>query len=185
MQFRRSYLAFAVVLAPLAGMALVTACGGSDTGNDAGSDATTDVTTADVGLKDTAPANDASDASCANDVDLTQYLPSADAAIDVDAGGYNIAACTGCLKSDCASDINACNGDCACRQTVIDLVTCVGQGQETFQQCGETALIEGDQNTQSLLTCALGNCEAICIGSGDGGKTDAGDSGITDAADGG
>ncbi len=181
MQFRRSYLVFGVVLAPLAGMALVTACGGSDAGNDGGSDATTDtMLTPDV-AKTPAPANDASDAGCQNDVALTQYLPSADAAIDVDAGGYNIAACTGCLKTDCATDINACNSDCACRQTVVDLVTCIGQGQESFQQCGETALIEGDQNTQTLLTCALGNCEAICIG--DGGT--ATDSGITDAADGG
>jgi hypothetical protein len=179
MQFRRTYIACALVLAPLAGMAILSACGqtSDDTVGDGGPDGTTD-----TGQKEAAPEAappDASDASCANDVDLTQYLPSADASIDVDAGGFDIAACTGCLKSQCGTDINTCNQDCECRQTVIDLVTCIGQGQETFQQCGETALIEGDNQTQTLLTCALGNCESICIGGADGGAKDGA---VTDSA---
>lgn len=161
-------------------MALVTACGGSDSSNDGGSDATTDVAfdNANEAASDTA-TTDSSDASCSNDVDLTQYLPSADASIDVDAGGYDLAACTGCLKTDCTNQINACNQDCACRQTIIDLVTCVAQ-TSSFQTCGESALENSDQTGQSLLGCAIGNCEATCLGSADAGK-DA----ISDAADGG
>ena len=69
-----------------AGMATVVACGGDDsTTGDAGPDVTTQDVAKDV-TPDVKPDADR-DASCANDVDLTQFLPSADASIDVDAGG--------------------------------------------------------------------------------------------------
>jgi hypothetical protein len=157
MKLRLPSIAFLALLAPLAGMAVITACGGDDTKTDGGPDATTDAP-ADV-AKDVAP--DVLDASCANDVDLTSFLPSADAAIDVDAG-VNITACTGCLKTSCGTDINTCNADCACRQSIIDAVTCITQGG-TFQTCGGAAILNGDQNVQNLFQCALGSCGSICI----------------------
>ena len=160
-------VAFLVLLAPVAGMAVLTACGGDDNKTDGGSDATTDAV-ADV-AKDVAPEA-APDASCTNDADLTQYLPSADASFDVDAG-VNVTACTGCLKTSCGTDINSCNSDCACRQTVIDAVTCVTQGG-SFQSCAGDAFLNGDTNVQNLFSCALGSCGSICIPS-DGGAKDA------------
>jgi hypothetical protein len=167
MRYRLPSIAFVALLAPIAGMAVVTACGGDSGLNDAGPDATTDATQ-DV-AKDVVPPNDA---GCANDVDLTQYLPSADASFDVDAG-LNITACTGCLKSSCGTDINACNQDCQCRQDIVDVVTCVAQGG-SFQSCALSAL--GNQNVQNLFTCALTSCGSICLPS-DGGTKD----GSTDA----
>ncbi len=182
MRIRLRSVAFIALAFPVAGMAVISACGGDTTNNnDAGPDATADV------AKDVAPdvaKSDASDAGCANDVDLTQFLPSADASIDVDAGGVNITQCTGCLKTSCGTDINACNQDCACRQTVIDLVTCVGKGT-AFQTCGQDAFLNGDQNVQGLISCALGSCASICIPSDAGTKDSGGDSAPTDSGGGG
>lgn len=167
-------VAYLLLVVPVAAMAAIAACGGEDNGNgDAGPDATTDVQP-DIAKLDTGP--DVLDASCANDVDLTQYLPSADASIDVDAGGLNIAACTGCLKTSCGTDINACNGDCDCRQGVIDLVTCVGGGGD-LQSCFLNALTSGNTDLQNLVGCASSSCLSICLGTGgDGGTTDSGSS---------
>ena len=175
MKLRLPSIAFVALLAPVAGMAGLEACGGNENTTDGGADATTDA------APDVAPdvASDVKDASCGNDVDLTQYLPSADASIDVDAG-VNISACTGCLKTSCGTDINACNTDCDCRQSIIDAVTCITQGG-SFQTCGGAAILNGDQNVQNLFTCALGNCGSICIPSDAGTK----DSGSSDASDGG
>ena len=175
MKLRLPSFAFLALLVPVAGIGLLEACGGTDDDKDGGADATTDAVP-DV-AKDVTP--DALDASCANDVDLTSFLPSADASFDVEAG-INISACTGCLKSSCGTDINACNADCDCRQTIIDAVTCVTQGGSP-SQCFGAALLSGDQTTQTLFTCALGNCGSICI-PGDGGTaSDAAKDAPTDA----
>jgi hypothetical protein len=171
MKLRLPSIAFVALLAPLGGIAALEACGGSEDNKDAGPDATADGVA--EAAKEAGP--DVLDASCANDVDLTQYLPSADASFDVEAG-INIAACTGCLKTSCGTDINSCNADCDCRQTIIDAVTCVTQGGSP-QTCFGTALLNGDQTTQNLFTCALGSCSSICIPSDAGTK----DSGSSDA----
>jgi hypothetical protein len=172
MKLRLPSIAFLALLVPVACIGVLEACGGNEDNKDAGPDATADATN-DV-AKDVAP--DVLDASCANDVDLTQYLPSADASIDVDAGAVNLAQCTGCLKTSCGTDINACNADCDCRQTIIDAVTCVTQGGSP-QTCFGQALLNGDQTTQNLFSCALGSCGSICIPADAGAK----DSGSTDA----
>jgi hypothetical protein len=156
---------------------MFSACGGSDEPTDGGSDATTDVTQ-DIAKIESGP--DVLDAGCQNDVDLTQYLPSADASIDVDAGGFDIAACTGCLKSSCGTDINACNNDCDCRQGVVDAVTCVANGGAA-QTCFLGALSSNNADLVNLVSCAAGSCQGACLGSGgDAGKSDA----SADAADG-
>lgn len=159
-------------------MGVLEACGGDDNKGDGGPDATTDAP-ADV-AKDVAP--DVSDAGCATDVDLTSFLPSADASFDVDAGNINITACTGCLKTNCGTDINACNQDCECRTDIVDAVQCVAQGG-TFQACALGAL--SNTNAANLFGCALGSCSSACIPP-DGGAKDSGSSDApSDAPDGG
>jgi len=172
MKLRLPSIAFLALLVPVAAVGVLEACGGEDNNGDGGSDATTDVV-AETATKEAGP--DVLDASCGNDVDLTQFLPSADASFDVDAG-LNISACTGCLKTSCGTDINACNTDCECRQSIIDAITCVTQGGD-FQTCGGAAILNGDQNVQNLFGCAIGNCGSICIPADAGAK----DSGSTDA----
>lgn len=152
-------MAFVLLALPLGAMVFVSACSGDDSGNDGGADATPDVTR-DVQRLDTGP--DVLDAGCATDVDLTQYLPSADASIDVDAGGVNIAACTGCLKTSCGTNINACNQDCDCRTGVVNLVTCIAGGN-ALNNCAQEALLSGNQTLQNLVGCAAQNCISACI----------------------
>ena len=160
-------------------MGVLEACGGDDNKGDGGPDATTDAPA--EAAKEAGP--DVLDASCANDVDLTQYLPSADASFDVEAG-INIGACTDCLKSSCGTDINACNADCDCRQTIIDAVTCITQGGSP-QTCFTTALITGDQTTQDLFSCAIGSCGSVCLPSDAGGGDAAKDAPADAPGDGG
>ena len=175
MRVRLPSIAFAILALPLASLATFSACGGDDTGNDAGPDATAEGGK-DVALLDTGPV--VGDAGCTNDADLTQYLPSADASIDVDAGGFDISACTGCFKDNCSGQINSCNQDCDCRQGVIDFVTCVGQGT-TLSNCVQDALTNGNTNLVTLLGCASNKCVATCLpGAADGGS----DAAATDAA---
>jgi len=180
MRRRLPWVAYVFLCVPVAGMTAVAACGGGeDNPTDGGSDATTDVQPDIAKLPETGP--DVLDAGCANDVDLTQYLPSADASIDVDAGGLDIAVCTGCLKDNCGTDINACNSDCDCRQGVIDLVTCIGGGGD-LQGCFLDAVTSSDKNLTNLVACAYGQCLNICVPNGDGG-TDAATDAPSDASD--
>jgi len=180
MRFRLPSLAFVALALPLAGMAILSACGSStdDSLTDAGKDATTTDVAQDV-VVDVAPeaANDAG--GCMNDADLTMFLPSGDAGVDADAGGLNLGICIGCFETKCGTQITACNGDCACRQSIIDLVTCVGMTGD-FMTCGETAILNGDNQVSALLGCAYTNCISACTpGGGDGGtiKDAAGDGG--------
>ena len=179
MRRRLPSIAFVFLALPLGAMAAISACGGDDNGtNDAGPDATMDVVQPDVAKIEAGP--DVLDAGCANDVDLTQYLPSADASIDVDAGNVDITACTGCLKGSCGTDINACNQDCDCREGVIEFVECIGQGTD-ITTCAEDALLSGNTNLQALIGCASSKCISACIPSGDGG-TDAATEASVDAS---
>ncbi len=177
MRVRLPSIAFAILALPLASLATFSACGGDNSGTDAGPDATTEGGK-DVALLDTGP--DVFDAGCTNDADLTQYLPSADASIDVDAGGLNIAACTGCFKDNCSGQINSCNQDCDCRQGVIDFVTCVGQGT-TLSTCVGNAFTNGNVNLANLLGCASNKCVATCLPGGGDGGTDAAADAASDA----
>lgn len=177
MRARLPFLAFGLLVLPLGVAASLAACGGGDSPADAGNDGTIDAAK-DVALLDTGP--DVLDAGCANDVDLTQYLPSADASIDVDAGGLDISACTGCFKDNCSSQINSCNQNCDCRGGVIDFVTCVGGGG-ALSQCVGDALASGNTELINLIGCASNKCVATCLPAGDAGA-DAGGDAATDAA---
>ena len=174
MRVRLPSIAFVLLCLPLGSLGVIAACGGDNNPADAGPDATTEGGK-DVAKLETGPNLDA---GCANDVDLTQYLPSADASIDVDAGGVDLVACGACFKSDCSNQINTCNQDCDCRQGVIDFVTCVGGGSQ-LNQCVSDALASGNNDLISLIGCAANNCVGVCLpSSGDGGSD-----GSSDAAD--
>ena len=178
MRVRLPSIAFVLLCLPLGSLGLVAACGDDSNPADAGPDATTEGGK-DVAKLETGP--DVLDASCANDVDLTQYLPSADASIDVDAGGVDLVACGACFKTDCSGQINTCNQSCDCRQGVIDFVTCVGSGSQ-LNTCVSEALASGNNDLISLIGCAANNCVAVCL-PGDGGTGSDASDGSTDAAD--
>jgi|ERR1700690_1191931 len=163
MRFKLPAIAFVGLALPLGAMAALSACGSTTDVSDAGKDATTN----DVAMLDQSTNDVAVDAGCTNDANLTTLIPSADAAIDVDSGAIALGACIGCLENKCGTDINACNADCACRQGVLDVVTCVAQGTD-FQTCGEQALFGGNANLTALFGCAYQQCLTICTG-GDGG----------------
>jgi hypothetical protein len=175
MRKRLPSAAFLLLGIPLAAMAVLSACGGDNSATDAGPDATTDVAN-DVAKLDAGP--DVQDATC-EPIDLNQILPSADAGIDVDAGGFALAACTGCLKSSCSSQIDACNNSCDCQQDVMGLVTCIGGGG-SISQCFGNALASGNKQIIDLIGCASGNCLSACLP--DGGATDSGSDSATEAA---
>jgi hypothetical protein len=164
MRFRLPLAAFATLLAPLAAMTTmccVSACGQSDNSMDASTDATKDHTTADV-APDVAPEGGGCDAG---------YLPEG----GFDAGTFSV--CLGCFESMCGSNITACNGDCLCRQGVLDLVSCITMTMDV-QNCLLNALGNGNTNLSNLLTCGIGHCQSICQGAVDGGS----DSGNKDAS---
>ncbi len=163
MRFRIPAIAFVGLLAPLTAMCVVSACGSQT--DDTLKDAATDVTTQKDVTADVAP-DVAPEAGC-DAPDLLQYLPSGDAGLDVDAGGFAIGPCVDCFKTQCGGQITSCNGDCLCRQGVIDTVTCVAQTGD-FTTCGEQAILSGNTNLTALFGCAYSKCQAACIG-GDGG----------------
>ena len=173
MRFRLSLVAFAGLLLPVGGMLAVAACGQTSDMTDGGPDGALNHTTADV-APDVAPMMDA---GCVNDADLTKLIP--EGGLDVDAGGIPLGACVGCFQSKCSGQITACNADCACRQGVVDTITCVEMTGD-FQTCGESAILGGDTQLTALFGCAYSNCISSCQPSGDA-STDA----PSDAADGG
>lgn len=183
MRFRLRPLTVLVFSIPTALMGVLAACGGGDnTTTDGGSDATVDVAkdvTPDV-QKETGPVDAGCDAP-----DLSSLLPSGDAAIDVDAGGFNFAPCLSCLQEatdagGCGNQVQSCNADCWCRQGIIDFGTCVAQTQD-IAACGQTAIGSGNQSLIGLLICAQQKCLAICSGASDGGAGDAASDAASDA----
>ena len=173
MRRRLPSIAFVLLAIPLGALGAISACGGDDTKSDAGPDATTEGGK-DVQLLETGP--DVLDAACLPDVDLKSYLPNADASIDVDAGGINIAACGSCFKNDCGGQIDSCQQDCDCVNGVIDFVTCVGGGMQ-LTQCVGNALASGNTPLINLIGCAANNCVTVCLppdgGAGDAASGDA------------
>jgi hypothetical protein len=137
-------------------------CGGSstDTPADAGSDTTVD-----------APADRAADVTpdiqdsgpvCAEDADISKYDP-ADAALN-DAGA-NTQGCAKCIKSDCKTEVTACNDNCECRTAVVAFYTCLAKGG-SLQACGIQAFGglsgEAQQLGQDLGFCVYGFCKDEC-----------------------
>jgi len=159
MRFRVRPLTILAVSIPTALMGVLAACGGGDnTTTDAGNDAT--VVDAAKDVKPDVPT--VVDAGC-DAPDLLSALPAADASIDVDAGGFNIGPCLGCMEdtssAGCGSALTTCNGDCYCRQGVIDAVLCVQQSGNA-QSCFLQALSSNNANLAALVGCAYHKCQA-------------------------
>ncbi len=166
MRLRIPLLAFGLLLVPIGAMTLVSACG--STADDTLTDAAKDGTTMDVTAADVAP-DVAVEAGC-DAPTLNGLIP--DGGIDADTGGLPLGACFGCFESQCGTQINGCNADCSCRESVVQLVDCVVQTGD-FMTCGESALLGGDTNVQALIGCAYMDCVQACTPPSDGGIKDA------------
>ena len=156
---RTRVLAWAsLLLLPAAGAGLVSACGQTnDTGDSGTTDAAPDKTTNDVVTQDVV---EEPDASCPPPLQL-------DGGFLLDAGSFG--PCITCLATMCGSQVNACNGDCACRQAVSDTINC-------FVMSGTPSCVDdlaGNNNGVALLSCAAGHCQATCLGGGGDGGSDA------------
>jgi hypothetical protein len=143
----------------LASGALLLACGGTEDTPavvDAGKDSTTNDAAPDVAQEA------AVEAGCLNDASLTSLVPP-DAAIGD--SGATLPGCASCLKTKCGSDIGDCDKVCECKDAVIGVYKCLGQGK-SFQQCAAANFIGAGQETQaiglSLGQCATANCNAAC-----------------------
>ncbi len=157
MQARTFLVAFAGI--SLASGALLLACGGTEDTPpvvDAGKDSTT---------TDAAPDNAAEaavEAGCLNDGSLNSLVPP-DAALGD--SGATLPGCATCLKTKCSSDISDCDKLCECKDAVIGVYKCLGQGKG-FQQCAAANFIGAGPDTQaiglSLGTCAQSNCNQAC-----------------------
>ena len=157
------------------GLAAFAACGGGEVASVPDSGSTGDGSSRDgETARDGGRLADATlDAAkpCAIDADLGTLLQ-VDAA-GVDSGGIDLAACLGCINTNCSESIMQCNGDCVCKQGVSDFIDCTTKNPSQFQQCG-LQLYTNLQGTsaqgigQGLLLCAGGKCK-VCIPSDGGG----------------
>ncbi len=151
----RFYLTFASTMS-LSLLGIVTAAPGCGDTEDAAatptsSDATTDGKASGDAKSDAAPIE------CL-DADITQFTVPDAAAGDA---GVNLGACVGCIKTNCTSELQGCQADCDCRETVIGVFACVGQGK-ALTACGAGLLSAGSAAT-SLGLCALNSgCAATC-----------------------
>jgi hypothetical protein len=163
--------------------AVVVACGSTTSNNPPGSGA-------DGGGSDSGGANNGGDASDASstadsgqdsapscvigDADISTLSPP-DASLN-DAGA-SVGACIGCAKTNCSTDVAACNTDCECNTALVCIFECIGGVGNTLltcaEQCGGLANVDGAEET--LLGCAEKSCKAECGQGGGGTKpTDAG-----------
>jgi hypothetical protein len=167
--------------------AVASGCGGSSTSGGSNDSGAVDVSTADhveAAAQEAAPETGPMDAApevaaCVPvDADLTTY-PVPDASV----GGVNLEACVGCLRSMCSSQLQACNADCVCIDTIF---ACIASGAVSLSCVPASA--QTDPAIQGIGLCALTSCGTPCgPPKADGGGSDAADTGTTptDAGDGG
>jgi hypothetical protein len=145
--------------------AIAAGCGGSTNSNppqDSGvADATGDV------AHEAAPAEAAAEtgpdappeAACVPDADITKLNPP-DAALN-DSGATDLG-CYTCIKTNCGTQLSACNADCACNTAVEGFLACVGAGGSPIS-CGSGLISSGN-----AATIALGGCLAGPLAGGSG-----------------
>jgi hypothetical protein len=124
--------------------------GGSETGatRDGGS------STIDAGARRDAATADADD--CV-DADLPN-LTTPDAALG-DAG--SLGKCTACIKANCMPELQACQDECECRESVLGFLDCLAQ-KKTVQTCGG-GLVTAGATSQALGLCTLNaGCSTAC-----------------------
>jgi hypothetical protein len=111
----------------------------TDAGHDAGFDA---------GIVD-APAE-----ACGLDANLeTIVLP------DASIGTSSIGACLACTKASCNTQLEACNGDCACKEALVTVIECVAAGG-AFLTCAEP--VASEMNAENLALCVYAGCPVAC-----------------------
>jgi hypothetical protein len=163
--------------------AVASGCGGSSNSgspNDSGAqDVTTDHVEAAVEAapEAEAAADVAVEACVPVDADLTT-LPVPDASV-LD-GGVSIAACVACVRASCASELEACNADCVCLDTIVG---CIGNGTGINLTCAGSSILS-DPAVQGLGVCVESLCLSDCSppkAGTDGG--DGGDGNLGDAAE--
>ncbi len=169
MRARDFVLGFAAAAAIIIG-AVGAGCGGtSDAGPTA--DASTDVTVDHQVTVDAAP-DTVVDAPtvCAVDADLTTF--------NFDAGADG-GACISCVKSQCPTEIAACNMDCTCKSAFVDFINCTGMGGSLQSCAGTLSAID-----PTMFYCAF-PCASTCGVNLDAGRDAARDVTTDAPADGG
>lgn len=160
-------------------LGLAAGCGDTDEATparaDGGGDAVSDTAAATDGKKEAAPVE------CV-DADITTLSSIPDAALG-DAG-KSIGTCASCIKSNCTAELDACQDDCDCRDSVLSFFTCVGSGK-SITACG-AGLVSAGSAATALGGCALqSGCAAECGQGGPTGTDAASDAPADAPADGG
>jgi hypothetical protein len=98
---------------------------------------------------------------CEIDADVT-HLNVPDASIGD--SGLSLAACYSCIQTSCGTEVTACQGDCTCKVSVQNFVTCLAGGK-AITACALQVIGSSDPTTTGLFTClATSTCTTICGG---------------------
>ena len=117
------------------------------------------VTNADVGTKNDSAVTDAG--TCGEDADIRD-LDLVDAALG-DGGSGSVGLCNDCIQSNCASQVDACQNDCACRTVAVGFFDCIQSGN-ALTSCGGS-LIGAGATAQAIGLCAVNSgCGSACGG---------------------
>ncbi len=159
--------------------AVAAGCGGSSGGGGGGGHdaSTTDVVSepapeaAAEASKESGPQDAAPEACVPVDANLNN-LPVPDASLGD--SGVSLAACVSCLKTNCSSEITACNADCVCLDTIVG---CIAGGAISVSCVGSAAL--SNPAIQGLGLCVETWCASECTGGklGEGGAGEGGGEG--------
>ena len=185
MRARHLVLGFATsaLLTAAAATVIGVGCGGSSSDNSGtpdasnGGDAVVDHFTPPVDAGTDAPKD--TGVACAVDADLNTFNPP-DASIGD--SGATTGGCVTCTRAKCGSELNDCNGDCDCKQALLDFFACIQTGKSLIS-CGQSVSAGLPPDTtatlQALGLCLYGGCKTECNVPTLGG--DAGKDGATDA----
>jgi hypothetical protein len=126
--------------------------------------------------------------ACAVDANLSTLMVPDASILD---GGINLPECVSCMQMKCASQITACNADCACVTAVVDGLPCIQMYGLSLTMCGQ--YFTQDPAAQALGLCTAQGCFTQCglnnvlpeagPEGGEGGPTEAGT--VIDAGGGG
>jgi hypothetical protein len=141
--------------------AIWAGCGGDTTENNP-----SDAGAGDATLDALPPVRDSGgdavvDAGCAVTADITQ-LDVADASISPNA---STGTCSACVKTTCDAELAACNDDCDCKTSILELFDCLASGQG-LQVCGQILVGSisggGGGPLQPLGLCLFQQCQVGC-----------------------
>jgi hypothetical protein len=150
----------------LATAAAIVACGDSTTDTPPAADAGQDTSVVDSSKPDTGVVDSGlpdvveDSATCTSDADLNTLNP-ADAALG-EAG--SVGTCVACGKTNCATELTACQGDCTCTNTLACFYDCIGQPGGSLLGCGQQcgADIQTPGPTQDVILCIACGCTTEC-----------------------